>query len=70
MPTKREREYYRMGFKDAMQMLRERQTGTAEGPAHFLALKEMEGAYSGIVTGKRRKLSIVDSGANSNSVSL
>jgi len=57
MPTKREREYYRMGFKDAMQMLRERQTGTAEGPAHFLALREMEGAYSGIVTGKKRKLS-------------
>lgn len=45
MPTKREREYYAMGFRDAMQILRERQTGTAEGPAHFLALREMEEDY-------------------------
>jgi len=67
MPTKREREYYRMGFKDAMEMLRG-VTGSPEGPAHFLALREMERAYEGPMSrfggpatvsprGRKRKLS-------------
>lgn len=47
MPTKREREYYRMGFADAMQILQRTQTGSAEGPAQFLALREMEERFTG-----------------------
>ena len=46
MPTKREREYYQMGFADAMQILQRTQTGSAEGPAQFLALREMQEAYT------------------------
>ena len=60
MPTKREREYYQMGFRDAMQMLSQyRETGgTAEGPAHFLALREMETTVRGFGSTKpKRKLS-------------
>ena len=57
MPTKTEREYYQMGFRDAMQMLRETQSGTAEGPAHFLALREMETTARGFRSKPKRKLS-------------
>ena len=33
---------YRRGYAEAMKILQQRQTGTAEGPAHFLALREMK----------------------------
>jgi len=42
MPTKREREYYAQGFADAMKMVEARKTGSREGPAHFLAMQDLE----------------------------
>jgi len=48
---------YNEGFFAAMQMLRDT-TGSAEGPAHFLALREMETTARGFVAPtKKRKLS-------------
>jgi hypothetical protein len=57
MPTKREREYYSQGFADAMRMVEARKTGSAEGPAHFLAMRDLEREYTGIydTTYKPRK---------------
>ena len=60
MPTRNEREYYRMGFQDAMGILQRTKTGSAEGPAQFLALREMERTLpsAGFVMDKpKRKLS-------------
>jgi len=46
MPTDREIELYNIGYNRgyqvAMEILQRTQTGSAEGPAHFLALREME----------------------------
>jgi len=48
MPTKREREYYAMGFADAMRMVEARKTGSPEGSAYFLAKRDLEREYTGI----------------------
>jgi hypothetical protein len=53
MPTPKERKYYQMGFRDAMEMLRGT-TATAEGPAHYLALREMETTTRGFGKPKRK----------------
>ena len=46
MPTDREIELYNLGYnrgyQNAMEILERTQTGSREGPAHFLALREMK----------------------------
>jgi len=55
MPTKQEREYYAMGFADAMRMVEARKTGSPEGSAYFLAKRDLEREYTGIYETTYRK---------------